>query len=81
MPNKKLHAETYCYARFCAGELGVMCLGIVVRKILYLLLFFSSSAFANQNEIQIAREAAPIHIVDRASFMVWENNKFVEVVK
>ncbi len=52
-----------------------------MRKILYLFLFFSASVVALEKEILEAKEAAPIHIVERASFMVWKKSKFVEVVK
>lgn len=55
--------------------------GRSIGRITYLLLFLSISVFAHEKEIQEAREAAPPHIVEKASIMVWKTDKFVKVVK
>ena len=48
-----------------------------MRKYLYLLLLFSFSILANENEVEEAREGAPNHITDHASYMVWSEDKFI----
>ncbi|ALU44600.1 hypothetical protein [Pseudoalteromonas rubra] len=49
----------------------------MARAILLSLLLTSLSGFASETEIAQAKEAAPVHITQNASYMVWEEDRFV----
>lgn len=54
-----------------------------MNKLFVFLLLFNIAlrAYSSDNEIEQAKEAAPSHITEHASYMVWDKNRFVRKLK